>query len=207
MQEYDIRKRLLIIIGVSVFLLAILFLALYFLRPKSEEETAEVGDVVTTPAPLDQATTGAGIAPPDVTRVATRTVTDHPPIEDPGELYAVQLASIFAERFLSYSNQNENSHIDIATSLATERAALWIRTQGQQQSDVYEGVSTRVVTTALSAYDDARATVLIDMKRTYSGAREDSEFSRARVELVKIGSDWKVDGFYLNPESEGEQDT
>jgi hypothetical protein len=194
MREFDIRQRLLIIIGVIIGLLVLLFLSIYLLRPRADapadvsladSDTGTVSDVPAVPI----------YRPP--TAVAPAVL--YPPIGDAGELYVTQLARIFTERFLSYSNQNDNTHIDIAMSMATDRVASWIATQARDTALEYEGVSTNVLTTRLVSYDGVISTVYVDLSSTYSGSRSDTEIRSARVELTKEGDEWKIDGFYLDP--------
>ena len=121
------------------------------------------------------------------------------PAREPNSAVLTQIATIFAERFNSYSNQNNNSHLKDAAALATERMADWIKTQTVEQASVYRGVTTRVYTAKVEELLAARAVVAVGAQVT-TIVRDSrvSEFKTATVELVLAGAEWKVDRFVWN---------
>ena len=100
------------------------------------------------------------------------------------------------ERFNSYSNQNNNSHLADASALSTDRMANWIKTQTVAPGSEYQGVTTQVYTNDVSELFDTRAVINIGAKVT-TASRDSSvaEFKNGVVDLVKVGDTWKVDRF------------
>ena len=116
---------------------------------------------------------------------------------EPNELHAKQAAILFVERFSSYSNQNYNTHIDNVVSLVTDNMAEWVKTQGLKLSNEYEGVTTNVIVSTVDSINDSTAVVLVEAQQVLETATTQEVVQKTgRVNLVKVGNDWKVSGFY-----------
>lgn len=137
---------------------------------------------------------GQNIPPPPAVVVPPHEYT-------PEEQTVRQTSRIFVERFASYSNQNDNAHLEDAALLATARMQSWLETQKLEMSRDYEGVTTEVLQMSITRLEATRATVSINTQQTLF-TRTDGELKKTivqkkgRVELVKQGDSWKVDGFF-----------
>lgn len=116
----------------------------------------------------------------------------------PDEQAARQASRIFVERFSSFSNQNQNSHIEDAMALATDNMSTWLETQRVEMSTSYDGVTTNVQAIQVRDLSTSKATVGVSTQRTFlsKDGKESVEQQDGRVELTKIGGQWKVNGFY-----------
>src|SRR5262245_12243573 len=116
--ELDIRKRIFIIVGVVAGLVGALLLLIAVLRDRAvspdaaeNQGTPESGQVATPPA---------------------RPAIPAAPPGDPEEIYLKQLSRIFVERFQSYSNQNDNQHIEDVLPIVTARMETYVRSKEQR---------------------------------------------------------------------------
>ncbi|MFA5211211.1 MAG: hypothetical protein WC414_01760 [Patescibacteria group bacterium] len=120
---------------------------------------------------------------------------------DSEELYVKQLAIIFAERYNTYSNQNNNVHLSDLQSLITDSMRLWIENNALVYNEEYEGVTSQVLSSEILSYNEESATVILDINQTIQ--KEDAKILKiekkqrsAKVELKKINEKWLVNGFY-----------
>lgn len=113
------------------------------------------------------------------------------------DVYAKQVSRIFVERFQTYSNQNNNSHIEDVLPLLTSSMAKWAQNQGLEQSTDYKGVVTKVISSQIDSIDEDKAVVLVDIQQTITQVGSQKvEYKSGRVNLVKFDNTWKVNGFY-----------
>ncbi len=150
--------------------------------PHFQQQTSSSTDV------LGSGTVGPSVIP--TTRGTTST--------SPTDTYLVQLSRIVIERLGSYSNQNDNAHIDDVLSLVTPRMAKYIDTLRLDQSTVYRGQTSRVVTIALQTKEKGRATVVANVQRELDTATSSTRnYPTVRVELVEAAQHtWLVDGIF-----------
>ncbi len=188
----DIRKRLFIIISIVVgIILAVVLFLVFFNKPR--QSTAPESDVQTTPqsgsgVKSNQSSGGAQKAPETLVSVKPAVASE--------DVYVKQLAGIFVERFLGYSNQNNNQHIEDALLLSTDKMASWIKKQGEQWSMDYQGSSATVVASQLKEMGKDIAIVGVDVQQSFEGKEEKTVYKSGRVEIVKVDGEWKVNGFY-----------
>lgn len=118
--------------------------------------------------------------------------------EDTTSRYVRQRAIDFVERFLSYSNQNRNSHISDVLPFVTADMAGWVETKTQAYSPLYEGSTTHVIVSRVESIDASTATVHIEAQQVLEHQGEPSTrvYHTGRVELVAVNSDWLIDGLY-----------
>lgn len=193
--DFSERKRVGIFISVVFFLLlVVVVLVLAFLRNRSSSDTTppstnQIGDIPTFTQPVSE---------------QPRTPLPPPPPSEPvqveasGERYARQVAKIFVERFQSYSSHNDNSHIQDVLPLATERMAAWIETQTINQTNEYQGITTRIISSRVDTYtENQSANVLIGVQQIIEdGNGQRTAYKNGRIELVYSDNTWKVDGLY-----------
>ncbi len=119
---------------------------------------------------------------------------------------ATLFAASFAERFGSYSNQGNFENLDELKVLMTDSVQRWVDTYKQQLRarhgfNTYYGIETKGLSTTVTAEDAAAgtATVVVQTQRQeFVGvdAAPRLFYQNIRLELVKQGTDWKVNGVY-----------
>ena len=114
----------------------------------------------------------------------------------PAELYPEQLAKMFVERLLSYSNQINNQHIEDMLPFATTDMAKWMEKQRVKFSSDYQGVNTVVISSSIKELKETTAVVEMGIRQAFEGVKSEVVYKTGRVELVKSGDSWKVDGLY-----------
>lgn len=133
----------------------------------------------------------------------TSTSTQNVPVvkENLDEVYAKQVARMFVERFATYSNQNDNRNIEDAVAMSTEVMAKWLKTQIVPLSNDYSGVTTKVIASNIVKIDQLSAKVAIEAQQVWENANSREIKQRTgSLDLVKVGTEWKVDGFYWDKE-------
>lgn len=200
MQDDDLRKRLWKVAGAILIILIVLVLVVMFLS--REKETAPVSTVDTPQVGEQPQFEPVDAPPPTRAEQLQQTPPDvFVPVsdEDAMERYARQKAQIFVERFGSYSNQNDNRHISDVEPLITVNMRRWVEQQGLVQSEVYQGLNTRVISTEVISISENNAVVKVGAQVTTksSDGTTETTIKRGRVELVKAGpEEWLVNGLY-----------
>lgn len=184
----DIRKRIFVIIGIVVGVILAAILAYLVISDRAPDD-----DVVDDVIDIEQDTVQIERDVPEPIFEAL----PQPAKFGADELAARQLARDFVERFASYSNQNNNSHIQDVLPLTTAKVSEWLLTQDIFESDDYQGVTTRVIAMAIQSIDEESAIVKVDTQQNIEELRkQEVSYRSGRVELVKVDGVWKVDGFY-----------
>jgi len=182
-----LRQRIFLISGITISVILVIVLFLVYrarIHPEDDSNTTQ------NTTDINVAETGSQefFEAPDI---------QEPTNVNPDELLAKQISRIFVERFATYSNQNDNSHIQDALLLATNTMQQWIRTQSQDKSNQYKGVTTRVLSSAVTAQTDTTASVAIAVQQEQRSAESSNVVQKkGRVDLTKIGNMWFVDGFF-----------
>lgn len=188
----SLRKRILLLIG-SVLLVVVLILLWVFFGKKVQ--TTPPADII--PGTPDEVEIDP-ITTVDYRRPDTIPTQPVPNPANPDETYAKQSARIFVERFWSYSNQNDNQHINDALALSVDSMHSWIDSQAKEQSLQYSGVTTEVLSSRILSYSTLAATVEIGARQTTRGSGgEETKNIIAKVDLVKTGEQWLVSGLWL----------
>jgi len=189
------RKKFIIFVGIAIlFIIAMILLAL-FLRKNTGTEPTDDGRpqfaTTTEEIPVEE----PQIFVPKDTPAAPPATT-----EEREKLYVKQLARTFVERFETYSNQNDNRNIEDATELATANMAGYIETKTQPQNREYQGVTTKVISMEVTAFDGTNATVKVGAQvETQTQTTKNTSYKNGRVELLKVDGVWKVNGVYWDP--------
>ncbi len=194
----NLRKRIIVLVSLLVGILLVLVLGLLVFAP-----TEEPSDIVT---PLDQTIPSAAVPVPGSSLsapVAAPTGQVPAAVNNPGEVYVEQLATLFVERFGTYSNQNENVNINDAVALATPDMIRWLETKRHSGDSLdHTGVTVRAISSQVDSYTDAAAEVTVDtiQDRTSASSADERSYRTARVELLYQAGEWKVDGMYWEAE-------
>ncbi len=196
------RKKIFIFSGLIAGLIIALILIFVLLNRGSQPQTenpANSAQTSTNTLPLQN--NGEAFQDTNTGKLYNTTVdlmANGSPKQDVTEQYLRQLASIFVERFNSYSNQDDNAHIEDAIAMSTDKMAQWITTQKVRQSTDYEAVVTEVFSTELEKLYDIRAVIKVQarIKNISSGGAETVEYKTGHVDLVEqVENEWLVDRF------------
>lgn len=186
------RKRLFILIGVIVCIVGGVVLWIILTKKTPPGDVSTITPPVETP-PIEN----VEFKKPEIT-----TPTETTPTLSSDEVYAKQSARIFVERFLSYSNQNENQHIDDALLLAADSMREWILSQAKEQSVQYSGLTTEVLSSRILSYTPAKTSVEVGARQTTRTLGEngviveETKNVTLKVDLVKIGEKWLAEGLW-----------
>lgn len=188
----DLRKRIFVGIGITAgLILAFVLLYLFVLKAddtvdnniKVDDNGNVINIIDNQPVTIKQ----------PINDVVTK---PNPPINQE-EMYAMQVARMFVEKYGSYSNQNDNQHIKDMSYLTTKSMQDWLETKALQQQKEYSGMTTKVISSRIKTIDTTSAVVEIDsQQQIYSPEGQKLEQRSGRVELIRMGEEWKVDGFY-----------
>ena len=183
---YNLRKRLFIIISVIVAVVLAIVLFVVVLQRGDGGEVAT--DIVFEEDPVEDTTP---------TVQPTFEPLPQPVIFQGDELSLRQLARVFTERFFTYSNQNDNSHIEAVDDLVTDSMRRYVISQQISANDTYEGVTTRVVAMSLGKLDNESAIIFVDTQQEFEQLGiQDVSYRSGRIEFVFVDNEWKVDGFF-----------
>jgi len=183
-----LRQRIFLISGITISIMLVIVLFLVFRSRFAPEDDTTNTENTTTEVNVSETGSQEFFKAPDI---------QEPVDIDADELLAKQISRIFVERFATYSNQNDNSHIQDALLLATSSMQEWIRTQVQDKSNQYKGVTTRVLSSSVTSKTETTATVAIAVQQEQRSAEASDIVQRkGRVELSKIGEMWFVNGFF-----------
>lgn len=185
----DIRKRILFWASIAVGIILAIILIIIALRNRPTTTPTTTGET---------GTTIPGVSMPSTpTPPATTSPRVTKPVGTPEEIYLLQLSRMFVERFGSYSNQNDNSHIVDTLSLASASMQKYMLTQSVKANMVYHGVTTVVVAEKVEKKTATTASVHIDVQRVISdGTNSTTAYQSGRVQLVLENKEWKVDGVF-----------
>lgn len=190
----DIRKKIIIIVCAVVgLIIAAVLVMKFYNQPKSDIASTGGGQAVgetigIVPGSNQPATQDQTVIP---------TVKAKPKsIAPSAEVYVKQLTEVFVERFFTYSNQNDNSHIDDVVAMSTAVMVKWVKTQAQKMASEYQGVTTQVIASSARSLTADKAVVGVDVQQVFEGVENKTISRTGRAELVKIEGDWKIGGFY-----------
>jgi hypothetical protein len=115
-----------------------------------------------------------------------------------------KLASFFAERLGSFSNQSDYGNITDLMMFMTDSMQDWAdgyiaKLKADNASGDYYGISTTAVVSTVNSFNESvgQAEVTVTTKRKeIKGVSESSFNQNLKVSLVKEGDEWKVDGAY-----------
>ncbi len=195
----DIRKRIFLIVGLAVlFLLLLVLLLLNRSKPTSPPKIVDTNSSETTNQEQLPPETVLNLTPPPPPSTA----------EEREKLYVVQLSKIFVERYMSYSNQNENNHINDVKDLITPRMVTFLETQKIPFSNDYKGSSTKVISSSLASFESQKASVTVGIQQFLEEENKSNgstAYKNGTVSLVKGESGWKVDGLFWEDVNASEQ--
>ncbi len=194
----DLRKRIFLGLGLPIILIILLFIFLIFRNSNkavtSEPVEMDIEEIINNP-PAVKTDDGVVIqgTQDNISEIATPQT-----IEEQEILYVKQLSRIFIERFLSYSNQVDNQNVEDVLTLATPKMQTWLATQTIDQSEQYEGVTTKVLSTELLEMLENTASVNISVQQEKMTLKTSENSQKSgKIDFIRdINGQWKVDGLF-----------
>ena len=191
-----LRKKILLIVGSIILAIIVIVLLVVMMNRKVAPQADVVPDdglgIISEPVteesiPKIEETLNIKIAP--VAPVAT---------EDAGERYIRQLARIFTERIGTYSNQNDNQHIDGVASMTTATMQKYLVSQAIAPAATYSGVTTRVISSEMQSLSENTAVVAVGVQQEVrnGGGQPETVYKNGRVNFSQEAGEWKVSGLY-----------
>ena len=194
-----LRTKIFIVGGLIIGFLLAVSLSLYFSKDKNKKDGSlfvskpTVENTETKPIEEFPYKNNNNVGPQNKVIEATAPITNY----TSDEIYVKQLATLFVERFNTYSNRAGNVNIDDALALSTKEMASWLNSQRIRQEENYKGVTTKVLASDIKTLSKDKARVSVGMEEiTYQNGLQTSKFRTGLVDLTKVDGEWKVSGFF-----------
>ena len=188
---YMFSRRTKIVIAIVIILLLVFLLYWFLWRGKSVNRE----DVQSPPPPIAIVPQNkpAGNVPPVPIKEAEKTKAD-----------LSRLATAFAERFGSYSNQGEYVNVLDLKPIMTGTMQKWVDDYVAESKvavidiSVYSGIMTKAVSVKITAINEkgGTATVVVNTQREEAGEKISENkkiyYQNLELEFQKISEEWKV---------------
>jgi hypothetical protein len=118
--------------------------------------------------------------------------------QDLQELEIKRLASFFAERYGSYSNQAPFQNLIELKPFMTKKMQAWadeLMRESQENMDTYHGFITKAISSEIVGIDSVEARVLVQTQRQEATGTTDNTrvfYQEIEVEMVKADGEWKA---------------
>jgi hypothetical protein len=194
------NRKIIAIAIIALAAIALIFFLITLLHKGKDENVENPVGTSSTGELVDENLPTPGDRPIDPSRYDISKETPHKTdVED-----ISKLASFFAERLGSFSNQSDYGNISDLKMFMTDSMRTWAdgyiaKLKEENSSAEYYGISTTAVVPTVNSFDESagEAEVTIATKRKeIKGITESSFDQDLKVSLVKDGDDWKVDGAY-----------
>ena len=191
-----LRKKILLIVGSIILAIIVIVLLVVMMNRKTVPQVDVVPDdglgIISEPVteesiPKIEETLNIKIAPAEPVV-----------IEGANERYIRQLARIFTERIGTYSNQNDNQHIDGVASMTTATMQKYLASQSVAPATEYSGVTTRVISSEVQSLSENIAVIAVGVQQEVrnGGAQAETVYKNGRVNFSQEAGEWKVSGLY-----------
>lgn len=186
----SLRQRIFIAVGIILGLVLVVLLLVFFFQKDDAETPDQTGEIVTEnniPSELVQQgnlTTTPAPAP---------TFSD----EVPRERFARQFASMFVERYSSYSSETAGANVKSVEDMVTTKMTQFIASQNFEQTQNFYGVTTKVIASSVDSISDTSASIHVEVQQRIDDATGSRvEQKEGTVVLVSSGETFLVDGLF-----------
>lgn len=178
-------------------LLLIILIVVAIVSGRNREELPEPTYVPPDASIIQDAPAAEPVA--DTGRTIPTTPAPTPQTEEEKQaLYVRQFSRDFTERFLTFTNKNNNIHLADTKELMTPSMWQWAQTQALPFDAVTMTQETRVISTRVQTISAENAVVEIGIQQSkQQGDASEVIYKNGSVELVRIGGEWKVNGLFL----------
>jgi hypothetical protein len=185
------RRRAILIVALAVLLLGVIIAAVILVSralPKKPSPTP-VGQDTTVPT-AEQEAAAAIIKNPLVPATS----------EPVGRTAAAQMGELFAERYGSYSNQGDYQNLrdllPVMTASYRAKTEATLAAAAPQRAQTFEGVTSVKISSDVRSYNEAAGTAVVAVtlqQEKVSGTTTVIGYRTLRMELKKVGEDWRID--------------
>ena len=199
-------------VGILIIIVALLLLAIIIIMFIKRTES----NVVNNPVATTTVNTGNLVSSDTVQQAPTSTPGDRPETNATPDISkeapyvinsndAVKVASLFAKRLGSFSNQSDYGNVTDLKIFMTPTMKVWAdkyvaELRAQKYSGVYYGIITQALTTKVLSYDDkiGKAKIEVQTQRQESNAEVlgASYLQKMTLDLARTNNEWLVDGAY-----------
>lgn len=195
-------NKIILIISIVIILIIIAILIWWWVQ-----RSREPGPAAGAPEITNQATeTGETLTNALEATLESNSLLAPTPIYSEAETTVMQIASSFAERFGSFSNQSDFANLEDLKILMTDKMAKWaddyMKEQREKITEIpgeYYGMTTKALNEKVVSQSDNAAQVRVATQRreaTGTTANFKVIYQDILIDLVKEGDVWKVDGAY-----------
>jgi hypothetical protein len=185
------RRRAILIIALAVLLLGVIIAAVILVTRALPKKTTPipVGQDTSVPTPEQEA--AAAIIKNPLVPAITQPV---------GRTAAAQMGELFAERYGSYSNQGDFQNLrdllPVMTAKYRSQTEASLAAAKPQQGQTFEGVTSLKISSEVRTYNETNGTAVVAVtlqQEKISGTSTVVGYRTLRMELKKVGEDWRVD--------------
>lgn len=116
---------------------------------------------------------------------------------NPTEFGVVALARMYAERFGSWSTDNQLKNLQELSQFSSPSMLNYLGQQEIRPAQEFYGISTKALSTRVTSQSESAAEVIVSTQRTENKAGQESVFYQdVRLTLVNVGDLWLVSGAY-----------
>lgn len=183
------RRRAILILGLLLLLIGIIIVAVILLRRAVPPSTPI--------APVAEEPTDVFEPPPADVDFVNPLVVEAEAV--PGATASQQMAELFAERYGSYSNQGDYQNLrdllPVMTASFRQTTEEFLETADGTPGQPFDGVSSEKVSTDVREADEDSAVIAVTLQqeRTSGNAAPTIGYRALRMELLRVGEDWRVD--------------
>ena len=193
------RNKIILIVSIVLILILIVILYFYLTQPKAVQPAA-------APATNQQPSSGQTNQPTvsGTTQGTVQEIQTPAPALTQTEANMTILASSFAERFGSFSNQSNFANLEDLKILMTDKMSAWadnyIQENRQKSLEIpteYTGITTKALNAKIVSQTDSSVQIKVaTQRREAKGTTADFTvyYQDILINLVKVGDVWKVDG-------------
>jgi hypothetical protein len=205
------NKKILLIVGsilVIIILAAVVYFLFFFKWPGVSPLNVLVNNAkIVNKIVKENLPAGGGSPTEKEAKIVADQNSPAPSSEEMERYTAGKIASSFAERFGSYSNQSDYGNINDLRGFMTEKMLAWADKyvvdahEKNSYNGIYQGTITRAISSEVKKFDSAAgsAEILVSTQRSdSSGDSNDSKvyYEDIVIKMVKESGSWKIDSAF-----------
>jgi hypothetical protein len=196
----SLRTRIIIICSlIGIVVLIVIGILIYSVQHRQATVSVPSPSSTTTNIIIDSTNFASSTLPGRTTPVVT---TATQVITSPEEVIKIGVrntAKVFVERYATYSSDASLQNLRDINSMVTPNLAAYLAKSAttSAKNQPFFGVTTKVITSEITAWSETQAEVKIQAIRTEQrGEQITTSQPSGTVKLLKQGDQWLVDGIY-----------
>lgn len=185
------RRRAILIIVLAVLLIFVIIAAIVLIRNAASTTDTRPGTSDSLAPTPEQEAAIAAIQNPLI--LEPETISE-------GRVAATHIAELFAQRYGSYSNQGDYQNLrdllPVMTASYRAETETFLATAATPVGQAFEGVTSLKLSTQVRSYDEKTGTAVVAVtlqQEKTSGKTTMVGYRTLRLELERVGEDWRVD--------------